>query len=403
MQTCGVDYRTAYLVVGEAVRRGEPAGAARRGRRRRDAGRRGRREHRAAAGPGRPGPIRGAGPAADRGDQDPARRRGARRRHQMADAGRGGGRGLPTRPGAGGTPTRPPRRRWCHRPPRRRGRWSSGPAGGHATAAQGADEAKEHAMTEPACTPLSLPDSVGVVNVGLPLFADAVRASRARGRLGRLADPGRRPARRRRRARQALRAPGRADRAGQRRGAPPPRHGHPAADRDRHGGEAAPGPGRTGPCCTAARPSLAGRPAIRSAARCGPPPWPKGWAASPEQADGLLGAARSGSARPTPTGGGADGDGARAGCAGVRGWRTRRAGQPRYAPSRRAPARWPGSGCATRAVHRPAGVPARRRRAGASNESAARRPARSTSWRSPPRRSRWATTSMSVPRPRRTC
>ncbi len=30
-------------------------------------------------------------------------------------------------------------------------------------------------MTEPASTPLSLPSSVGVVNVGLPLFADAVR------------------------------------------------------------------------------------------------------------------------------------------------------------------------------------------------------------------------------------
>ena len=112
MQTCGVDYRSAYQVVGRAVRQASAAGL-------RGVDIDGAMLDAAAAEvtgpparPGRPGPVRGAGPAADRGHPDRARRRRARR--GAADGGRSRRGGEPARAarrGAGGTPTAPPRTR----------------------------------------------------------------------------------------------------------------------------------------------------------------------------------------------------------------------------------------------------------------------------------------------------
>ena len=78
MQSCGIDYRSAYRVVGHAVRQASAAGLAGADIDGAHARRRGRRGHRASARPGRPRPVRGPGPVADRGQPDRARRCRAR-------------------------------------------------------------------------------------------------------------------------------------------------------------------------------------------------------------------------------------------------------------------------------------------------------------------------------------
>src|SRR3974377_1332934 len=105
--------------------------------------------------------------------------------------------------------------------------------------------------------PLVLPDRVGVVNVGLPLFGDAIREQGApvvsvdwRGAGGGGARPGG--------------APGPGGGGHRAAGAGPPRGGPPSPGARGRGGPC----GRR-PCCTAGRPSATPTPPTRCAGRCG--------------------------------------------------------------------------------------------------------------------------------------
>src|SRR5215472_14158849 len=85
----------------------------------------------------------------------------------------------PGRRAAGARPTWPPRRRWS---PPRADLWPRSPMPSSSTSrgpcpAARASAGAEESMTQPAST--ALPQHVGVINVGLPLFADAVASQGA--------------------------------------------------------------------------------------------------------------------------------------------------------------------------------------------------------------------------------
>src|SRR5205823_811919 len=124
MQSCGIDYRTAYRVVGHAVRQASAAGL-------------------------RGGDIDGVLLDASAAEITGRPLRRVSPRPRLAG------------PGPPGCPCRPPHHR---------ARDAASPA----PAAGSAPRGTEDAMTEPGSTSPSLPASVGVVNVGLPLFADAI-------------------------------------------------------------------------------------------------------------------------------------------------------------------------------------------------------------------------------------
>ena len=158
MQTCQLDYRTAYQVVGIAVRQ-----ASRDGLRgvdldgaRLDAA---AKEYAGqAARAGRPGPDRGARPAADRGDPTLAGGAAPPVVEAMADdCGREAGslveRARTRRQGFAGR---------------------GGGAAGHGRALRRRDRQGRGGVTASNRAEVRIPDEVSVVNVGLPLFAEAV-------------------------------------------------------------------------------------------------------------------------------------------------------------------------------------------------------------------------------------
>ena len=114
----------------------------------------------------------------------------------------------------------------------------------------------------------SLPDERAVVNIGLPLFADAVADQGFDGRQRRLAHPRRRRSRRRRRPGAALRAQGRGGRRRQRRGGSAARHrrAHRSPVSARRGGRSRHRGQRRS--STADRPSTTSRRSTRCGARC---------------------------------------------------------------------------------------------------------------------------------------
>ena len=249
------------------------------------------------------------------------------------------------------------------------------------------------------------PTRSSVVNVGLPLFADAVaragprRSMQVDWRIPAGGDPdaGRRPER--------LYGP-RAERSTR----PTPRWcagwtpGVPllvdvAPGRRRRARRSA---GRTLLHCGPAIELGRGR-ATRCAARCGPRWWPRAGPTTSTQADALLAAgevaARAGQPSTAPWSRWPPRSARRRRCA----WSTTPTGGTRaFAPINQGPGDVAWFGRETAGGDRPAGVPARRRRPGARARRWPR-PARSTSSPWPRRASRWATTSTCAPRPRPTC
>ena len=254
-------------------------------------------------------------------------------------------------------------------------------------------------MTEPQ---LALPDRVGVVNVGLSLFADAIREQGAPvisvdwrvpagGQPDAVAALGR-----------LYGDPRRADRGRQRRGAAPPRRGHAAAHRRHHGGGRRARPGGPDAAALRARHRLRRRPRPAAALDAGRGRG-RGLGGQPRAGRRLAGRRRD-RARPgqRARGRGADGHRARARRPAVRGGEPGRRHRRRTRRSTQGPGEVAWFGVASRRLGRPAGLPARRGRPG-DRPHPGRGPARWTCSRWPRRRSRWATTSTSAPRPRPTC
>ena len=250
MQTCGIDYRSAYRVVGHAVRQASAAGL-------RGADIDGAMLDAAAAEvTGRPLGLAGHDLSAVLDPWQIVASRTA-----LGGAAPGEVRRMAARGRRGGEPARGRGAALAGHLPRRRGRAARSGTG------------KEHDRDR--TTQLSLPDRVGVVNVGLSLFADAIREQGApvisvdwRVPAGGQPD--------------AVAALGRlygihAERI-EAANAEVLRRldaGHAAAHRGHHRGRRRSRPGGAGRCCTAGPPSATPTPPTRCAARCAPRPWRK--------------------------------------------------------------------------------------------------------------------------------